>query len=148
MAENEETDEKTENMNEEENKENGDMKMHPVIHFEMPAKNKYRMIKFYQDVFGWKTEELGEEMNNYVNVQTVETNGNGGINGGFFEKAGEEESHPSIVIHSDNLEEHKKKIEEAGGKIEGETRDIPGVGKYVSFTDTEGNRISILEPSK
>ena len=24
--------------------------------------------------------------------------------------------------------------------------DIPGVGKYVSFYDTEGNRVSMLEP--
>jgi predicted enzyme related to lactoylglutathione lyase len=24
--------------------------------------------------------------------------------------------------------------------------DIPGVGRYVSFLDTEGNRVSMLQP--
>ena len=25
--------------------------------------------------------------------------------------------------------------------------EIPGIGRYVSFTDTEGNRVSLLQPS-
>jgi uncharacterized protein len=28
----------------------------------------------------------------------------------------------------------------------GEPIEIPGVGQYVSFTDTEGNRVSMLRP--
>ena len=33
------------------------------------------------------------------------------------------------------------------GEIElGEPADIPGVGRYVAFTDTEGNRVSMLQP--
>ena len=28
----------------------------------------------------------------------------------------------------------------------GEPMEIPGVGAYVSFTDTEGNRVSMLQP--
>jgi predicted enzyme related to lactoylglutathione lyase len=28
----------------------------------------------------------------------------------------------------------------------GEPMDIPGVGPYVSFFDTEGNRVSLLQP--
>jgi predicted enzyme related to lactoylglutathione lyase len=35
---------------------------------------------------------------------------------------------------------------EAGGKVLGEPMDIPGVGRYVSFFDTEGNRVSMLQP--
>ena len=27
----------------------------------------------------------------------------------------------------------------------GEPAEIPGVGRYVSFSDTEGNRVSMLE---
>ena len=33
-----------------------------------------------------------------------------------------------------------------GGKIV--SRDIPGVGPYVSFYDTEGNRVSLLQPQR
>jgi predicted enzyme related to lactoylglutathione lyase len=28
----------------------------------------------------------------------------------------------------------------------GEPMEIPGVGQYVSFIDTEGNRVSMLQP--
>ena len=37
---------------------------------------------------------------------------------------------------------------QAGGKVLGEPMDIPGVGLYVSCFDTEGNRVSMLEPSQ
>ena len=37
-------------------------------------------------------------------------------------------------------------VTEAGGKVLGEPMTIPGVGQYVSFFDTEGNRMSILQP--
>ncbi len=40
----------------------------------------------------------------------------------------------------------KKKVEKAGGKVLREPWDIPGVGLYVSFFDTEGNRVSMLQP--
>lgn len=40
-----------------------------------------------------------------------------------------------------------KKVKGAGGKILGEPMDVPGVGKYVSFRDTEGNRVGMLKPS-
>jgi len=30
----------------------------------------------------------------------------------------------------------------------GEPMEIPGVGQYVSFMDTEGNRVSLLQPSR
>jgi hypothetical protein len=40
--------------------------MNPVVHFEMPAEDRKRMADFYTKVFGWKTQQLGEDMGNYV----------------------------------------------------------------------------------
>jgi predicted enzyme related to lactoylglutathione lyase len=37
-------------------------------------------------------------------------------------------------------------VSQAGGKLLGEPMYIPGVGQYVSFFDTEGNRVSMLQP--
>ena len=37
-------------------------------------------------------------------------------------------------------------MQDAGGKVLGDPMDIPGIGKYVSFLDTEGNRVSMLKP--
>jgi hypothetical protein len=53
-----------------------------------------------------------------------------------------------VVIAVENIKEHMKTVEKAGGKVLGEPMDIPGVGLYVSFIDTEGNRVSMLQPQR
>lgn len=127
--------------------------MNPVVHFEMPAKDRKRMSNFYSKTFGWKTEQMGPEMNNYVVVSTTETGKDGRptspgtINGGFYQRSDDPVSHaPSIVISVSDVKAAMKKITEGGGKILGEPMEIPGVGMWVSFMDTEGNRASILQP--
>jgi uncharacterized protein len=49
-----------------------------------------------------------------------------------------------VVIAAEDLKEHTRDVKEAGGKVLGEPMEIPGVGQYVSFMDTEGNRVSML----
>ena len=126
--------------------------MNPVVHFEVPYANRERMAKFYQATFGWRTQMLGEEMGNYVLATTTETDQSGpktpgAINGGFFpSKADWPAQHPSIVIAVDDIDASAKQVKAAGGQVLGEPMEIPGVGRYVSFTDTEGNRVSMLQP--
>ena len=127
--------------------------MDPVVHFEMPAEDRKRMADFYTKVFGWRTQMLGEEMGNYVLATTTESDKRGrpknpgAINGGFFPKSDDRPAqYPSVVIYVEDIKEHMKKVEKAGGKVLGEPWDIPGVGLYVSFMDTEGNRVSMLQP--
>lgn len=55
---------------------------------------------------------------------------------------------PSVVIQIDDIKNSMKMINEAGGKALGGPMDIPGIGKYVAFLDTEGNRVGMLEPSR
>jgi len=132
------------------------MKMNLVVHFEMPAEDRDRMVDFYSSAFGWTANKLGPEMGNYVVVMTGESTEKGPtkpgyINGGFYQKS--KENHlPSVVISVDDIREAMKKVEEAGGRVlggqkPGEPDDIPGVGLYASFIDTEGNRVGILQPS-
>ncbi len=129
------------------------MTMNPVIHFEMPAEDRKRMSDFYTNVFGWQTQQMGSDFGDYVVVTTTESTDKGpikpgAINGGFYQKTDDPAlQHPSIVISVDNINEHIKKVEQAGGKISGEIQNIPGVGQYVSFLDTEGNRVGMLQPA-
>ncbi|MGE5446671.1 MAG: VOC family protein [Ignavibacteriales bacterium] len=132
-------------------------KMNPVVHFEMPYEDKNRMADFYAKAFGWQPQMLGPEMGNYVVVTTSERGEDGFpkkpgmINGGFFKKT--KDTHcPSVVIAVDDIREAMKKVTDAGGKVlggqkPGEPDEIPGVGLYASFIDTEGNRVSILQPT-
>lgn len=133
--------------------------MNPVVHFEMPAEDRDRMAEFYSKAFGWEMQKLGPDMGNYVMVRTTETDENnmvktpGAINGGFFQRTAENQ-HPSLVISVDDIDAAVGQVKQAGGKILGgapnisEPVEIPGVGKYCSFLDTEGNRVSMLQPNK
>ena len=51
------------------------------------------------------------------------------------------------MIAVDDIKVSTKQVAEAGGKVLGEPMEIPGYGRYVSFYDTEGNRVSMMEPS-
>ncbi len=126
--------------------------MNSVVHFEMPYDNRERMAKFYETAFSWQMQMLGEDMSNYVLATTTETDENGpknpgAINGGFFPKQPDGPAqYPSLVVAVDDIKESIKKVTDAGGIVLGEPVEIPGVGQYVSFTDTEGNRLSMLQP--
>ena len=131
------------------------MNMDPVVHFEMPAEDKKRMADFYAKVFGWRTQMLGPEMGEYVLATTTEPDESGrpknpgAINGGFFSKSDDKPAqYPSVVIAVEDIKDHMKSVEGAGGKVLGEPMEIPGVGQYVSFMDTERNRVSMLQPSR
>ena len=52
----------------------------------------------------------------------------------------------SVVIAVDDIKESMEKAADAGGKVLGDPMERPGVGTYVSFIDTEGNRVSMLQP--
>lgn len=125
----------------------------PVVHFEMPAKDKKRAANFYSSVFGWKMTQTGPDMGNYLMAYTAKTDEkgmiqqSGAINGGFFEYKNEVGFNvPHLVLSVDNLDKSIETVKKEGGEIFGDKMDIPGVGKYASFKDTEGNLVGMLQP--
>ena len=138
--------------------------MNPVVHFEMGYFDRERMKNFYQSAFGWNLQSLGAEMGNYVLAGTAETDEKGmvktpgTINGGFYQKTDNPLSHaPSVVIAVQDIKGAMKAVASGGGKILGgmdekgahtmEPTMIPGVGLWISVEDTEGNRVSLLQPN-
>ena len=126
----------------------------PVVHFEMPYEDSDRMVDFYTKAFGWHMQKFGEDMGNYVTAQTTETGEDqrpktpGAINGGFFPKKPDwPAQYPSVVIAVDDIKAAVKRVNDSGGEVLGEPMEIPGIGLYVSFMDTEGNRASLLQPT-
>jgi len=125
--------------------------MNPVVHFEIPFDDPARVAKFYAQAFGWQTEALGEQMGNYVLATTTATvdgrpTAPGAINGGFFPRRTDWPApYPSVVIAVEDIYTAMKKVQRSGGEVLGEPMSIPGVGRYVSFMDCEGNRVSMLQ---
>ena len=141
------------------------MKPNPVVHFEMGYEDRERMKKFYETVFGWKMQQMGAEMGNYVVAQTTVTDDKGmvqtpgTINGGFYQKTEDPLSHaPSVVISVDDIHAAMQTVTAAGGKILGsmdqsgkrtmEPQMIPGVGLWLSIMDPDGNRVSMLQATR
>lgn len=126
--------------------------MNPVVHFEMPFDDRARMARFYASAFGWHTQMLGADMGDYVVATTTETDESGpkrpgAINGGFFQRKPDWPAQcPSVVIAVDDIHAAMQQVAGAGGQVLGEPMMIPGIGQYVSFMDTEGNRVSMLQP--
>ena len=56
--------------------------MNPVVHFEIPYKNRERIARFYQAAFGWQLQMLGEDMGNYVLATTAQADAKPGAPGG------------------------------------------------------------------
>ena len=127
-----------------------------VVHFEMPYKDRDRAARFYAEAFGWTYEKLGPQMGDYLLVSTALPGERpsmppqaalGAINGGLFPfKADWPMQHPSVVIGVADVDAAMARVVSAGGEVLGEPMAIPGVGRYVSFVDTEGNRNSMMQP--
>lgn len=131
--------------------------MCPVVHFEMPYQDRERAARFYAAVFGWTHQMMGPEMGEYLLVNTIENGPRPGvppeapvaaIHGGLYPKdPASPIQHPSVVIAVEDIRAAMERVRTAGGQVLGEPMTIPGVGEYVAFEDTEGNRNSIIQPS-
>lgn len=130
------------------------MKKSPVVHFEMPYIDVKRVSKFYNSVFGWDMNNAGKDMGHYVVAVTAETDKNrmvktpGTINGGFYPKSKSTNPYPSFVISVTDIKKAIAMVKKAGGKILSKPQEIPGIGMWVVFKDTEGNKVSLLQASR
>ena len=129
--------------------------MNSVVHFEVPVDNWERAKKFYQDNFGWQIQDMkgpdGELF--YMMSYTADTDPAtfmvkqaGAINGGLF-KRGTADSSARIVVQVDSIEDAIKKVEASGGKKLSGPDPIPN-GRYVKFTDSEGNVMGMIDNKK
>ncbi len=126
--------------------------MNPVVHFEMPYRDGQRAARFYTAAFGWQTQMLGPQMGDYLLVTTAVADVKpgapaGAINGGLFPfRPDWPAQYPAVVIAVEDIRAAMARVAQAGGEVIGEPMEIPGIGPYVAFIDTEGNRNSMLQP--
>lgn len=114
-----------------------------VIHFEIPASEPERAVKFYGKVFGWKFDKWAGPME-YWMVNTG-ADGQPGINGGMLRKPGP----VAVTTNTIDVESVDKAIDavvKAGGKLAMPKAPIPGVGYFAYCEDTEGNVFGVMQP--
>jgi len=115
--------------------------MSKVVHFEIPAENPERAIKFYEEVFGWEISNWGGPFDYWL--VTAGDEEEPGINGAIMPK--EQDDVVRNTISVDSFDEFAQKIVDRGGKMLTEKMEIPGMGFTGQFQDTEGNIMGIIE---
>jgi uncharacterized protein len=118
--------------------------MDKIVHFEIPADDVKRAIKFYEKNFGWKFKEFSGM--NYYSIIAKDQSGDG-INGGLMKRP--KPGHPfTNYIAVDSIDKSMKNIISSGGKMCMKKTPIGSMGWIAAFTDPEGNMLGLVEPTK
>ena len=123
-----------------------------VVHFEIPVDDLDRAKTFYDAVFGWDLETIPVPgMGSYTTVVTTPVDPDtqmptepGAINGGMTER-GTSTPTPVITVDVDDIDLALKTVESVGGAIVTPRTEIPGMGAFAYFTDSEGNVTGLWE---
>jgi predicted enzyme related to lactoylglutathione lyase len=111
-----------------------------VVHFEVPADDPERSIRFYGEVFGWKFTKWAGPMDYWL----ISTGEGMGIDGGLMKK---NEGQPvTNTIGVEDLDRSLLDIERAGGTIVVPKMPIPGVGWLAYFKDPDENIFGVMQP--
>lgn len=116
--------------------------MSRVVHFEIPADDPARAVRFYEKVFGWKFQKWEGPMEYWL-VQTGPES-KPGIDGGLMRR---QQPGASIVNVVDvaSVDKTVAKVESAGGTIIVPKMAVPGIGWAAYFQDPENNVFGLME---
>lgn len=112
------------------------------------VKDMKRAIQFYQEALGMKT------VYNHEHWATLSV---GNLNLGLHWTEGQvvpstprdphgQHCGGTLTLHSDNVSDDRRRIEEAGGKILGESN--PPWGHMLVFEDPDGNLLKLMNPTQ
>jgi uncharacterized protein len=127
---------------------------HTIVHFEIPADQPERAVKFYRELFGWeinKWESSNDEREGfeYWLVRTVPTDDRGmpirpGVNGGLMRRMGRAQTVVNY-ISVPNVDECVRKAERLGAKVFMPKRPVPSMGWFAQLEDPEGNVFAVWQ---
>jgi predicted enzyme related to lactoylglutathione lyase len=113
------------------------------VHFEFSADNPEELVKFYEDILGWKVQKWDGPTDYWL--FTTGEEGEAGIDGGLMRR---DENMPSGTVNTvdvPNIDEYMEKITSAGGQIVAPKMAVPGVGWMCYVMDPEGNVFGLME---
>jgi predicted enzyme related to lactoylglutathione lyase len=115
-----------------------------IVWFEIPADNPERAKKFYNQLFGWKIEN----MNGMADYWHIDTGGSDDVpDGGMMKRV-----HPAQPITNyiavASVDEAAAKVQKLGGTICKAKTAVPTMGYFVICRDTENNEFALWERSE
>ena len=127
--------------------------MDKVVHFEIPTDDVARASQFYRSIFGWDLQDMSGQGMDYTIVMTVPVDDQqmpterGAINGGMMKRSDDTPS-PVITIEVASIDDAMKRIEGGGGRVVHPRQEIPGMGAFAYFKDSEGNTMGLWESAR
>lgn len=125
--------------------------MDKVVHFEIPVDDVGRATAFYGPIFGWDLQEMDMGNSMYTIVMTTPIDEKtqlptepGAINGGLMKRSADTPA-PVITIGVGSIDDALKQVEAGGGATIQPKTDIPGMGAFAYFKDTEGNVMGLWQ---
>ena len=126
--------------------------MDKVVHFEIPVDDATRAKEFYRTAFDWELNDMDMGGGNtYTTVTTTPIDEQsrlplepGAINGGVMSRTSDTPV-SVITIGVDAIDDALKKIEAGGGSVVQPRTEIPDMGAFAYFKDTEGNVVGLWE---
>jgi len=126
--------------------------MDKVVHFEIPVDDAARAREFYGSAFDWDLNEADMGGGNmYTTVTTTDIDQAtrlptepGAINGGLMRRTADTPA-PVITIGVTSIDESLKKVEAGGGSTVQPRTEIPQMGAFAYFKDSEGNVVGLWE---
>jgi predicted enzyme related to lactoylglutathione lyase len=123
---------------------------HTIVHFEIPADNPDRALKFYRELFGWQIKKFDAPgAPEYWLVSTVPTDGQGqttrpGVNGGLMRR--QHPGHqPVNYINVESVDEYVEKARRLGAEEVMPKTAVKEMGWFAWLRDTEGNVFAIWQ---
>jgi predicted enzyme related to lactoylglutathione lyase len=126
--------------------------MDKVVHFEIPVDDAAKAKEFYRSAFDWQLEDADVGGGNiYTTATTTPIDEQsrlptepGAINGGLMQRTPETPA-PVITIGVDAIDDALKKVEAGGGSVVQPRTEVPNVGAFAYFKDSEGNVLGLWE---
>jgi uncharacterized protein len=116
--------------------------MNRPVHFEIPANDPERAIKFYETVFGWTFRKWDGPMPYWMITTGPDTEP--GINGGMMPR--QNPAQPAAnTIGVANLDETVAEVTKNGGRVAMPRMAVPGVGWMAYCIDTEGVLFGLMQ---
>ena len=116
--------------------------MSRIVHFEIPADDPERAIKFYEKVFDWQIEKWDGPIEYWL-IMTGEED-KPGIDGGLARRE-DPTTGVENTIDVKDLDTSLANVKASGGEIIRPRMAVPGVGWMAYIKDTEGNVFGLME---
>jgi len=116
--------------------------MSRIVHFEIPADEPDRLVKFYEAAFGWRFQKWDGPMEYWL-VSTGDA-ATPGIDGGLMRRQNPGQP-PVNTIGVASVDAACAAVTKAGGQVVVPKMPIPGVGWLAYFKDPEGNIHGVMQ---